>query len=85
MIEHVPPCKMDGYGCKVADPWDGPLCKNIANNIIEAGGAGAFEESPCPFEALWVIVAGENKSEHLAEVCRKLGIVGVLPPNAEGT
>jgi hypothetical protein len=50
------------------------LCRNIATSIIKAGGAGAFEATPCPFEALWVITAAD--SERMTEVRQKLGIVG---------
>jgi hypothetical protein len=72
MIEYAPPCTVTH--CKVSDPWESKLCAGIAKSIIEAGAAGAFEASPCPFEALWFIAADD--SERMITVQQRLGIAG---------
>jgi hypothetical protein len=72
MSEYIPPCNTQG--CKLSYPWETRLCRNIATSIIAGGGAGVFEATPCPFEALWVIAAAG--SERMDDVRQRLGIVG---------
>lgn len=73
MMSEQDPTSHDRY-CEVYDdnlPMS-KLCSDISQKIIEAGGAGAFEASICPFNALGLIL--ESETEVAREIRRKLGV-----------
>jgi hypothetical protein len=52
------------------------ICQNIGEMIIKAGGAGVFEATPCPIEALFVLAG--STSEKVDAVKQLLGISGLI-------
>lgn len=74
MSDFIRPCAFNR--CETdAEQTKNTLCTGIAEAIVNAGGAGVFEATPCSLEALHIITYAEG--ERGAELRQKLGIVGV--------
>ena len=76
MNEFIRPCEFNRCATSEDEQAKNFLCTGIAEAIINAGGAGVFEATPCSLEALHIITYAEG--ERGAELRQKLGIVGVM-------
>jgi hypothetical protein len=75
MNKYESPCRTGECEFLSAVRTDNSLCNNMAGILVEAGAAGVFEATPCPFEVAQLIASAED--EQSAELREKLGIIGL--------
>jgi hypothetical protein len=76
MNKYESPCGVGACEFLSGVQTDNSLCNSMAEVLVKAGAAGAFEATPCPFEVTQTIAATD--SDRSAELREKLGIIGLV-------